>query len=456
SRSGKRNFRKWNLNYTRIFSTRLPVSSKAHSVRLSNNSPLLWRPYTQEKTASPAVRIKSAKGPYLYAENGQRIIDGISSWWLITHGHCMPEIVDAIQGQAATLDQVTFADFTHEPAEQLAELLIEITPPELTKVFLSDNGSTAVEVALKIALQSCAQSGQTRRKQFVAFERAYHGDTVGAMSVSGSSAYNRPYQRTLFDVIRCKHPTRSDAPIEEWVKDFENVMAREHRTVAGVIVEPLVQGAGGFIVWPEMAMTRIADLCRHYEVNLIFDEVMTGFGRTGRLFAMDRLSVTPDILCLSKGLTGGSLPLAATLVTRKIYDSFFSSEKSRMLFHGHSFTGNPISCAAAVANIRLFAKGNMRRKWEEIQTINIDQIKVLGSKVPLSDARVCGTIAAFEFDSKEKDYLAIDQTQLASEALSEGLFIRPMGTTFYLMLPYRVSAETQRTAWEILLKVLVN
>lgn len=432
----------------------LGVKSQDVVSLMSNTS--IWRPYTQEKTSFPSVALSRAEGAYLYTKSGQKIFDGISSWWLTTHGHCQPEIVEAIQRQSAKLDQVTFANFTHEAAEELAELLLKITPSHLSRVFFSDNGSTAVEVALKMALQSCAQVGNPQKTRFIAFEGAYHGDTVGAMSVSGSSAYNRPYQKTLFDVTRAKHPTLSTAPFQEWITEFEKLISSEHENIAGVIIEPLVQGAGGMIMWPEEAVQKISTLCHTYGVILIFDEVMTGFGRTGQMFALDRLNVAPDLLCLSKGLTGGSLPLAATLVSQKIFDAFYSDDKSQMLFHGHSFTGNPISCAAAVANIKLFLDKSIFRNLIEIENIQKSELGKFANRFPISDGRVCGTIAAFEFGLEKKTYLKIDYANLTRAAFSKGLFIRPLGSTIYLMPTYCAKSNDIMQAWDILAQILPN
>lgn len=414
-----------------------------------SNRPI-WRPYTQEKTAAPPIEIAKAEGAHLYAKSGQKIFDGISSWWLITHGHCHPEIVEAVQKQAAKLDQVTFANFTHEPAEELAELLIKITPSELTRVFFTDNGSTAVEAALKMALQACAQTGYPEKQKFLAFEGAYHGDTVGAMSVSGESPFNKPYKKTLFEVLRAKQPTLSRASVEEYTSNFETLIEKHHSSLAGVIVEPLIQGAGGMIVWPDEAVKRIADLCRKYNVYLIFDEVMTGFGRTGKLFAMDRLSVTPDLVCLSKGLTGGTLPLAVTIVREEIYRAFLAEDKSRMLFHGHSFTGNPISCAAAVANLKLFRTPNVLKNLERIEKVHIKNCKEVSKMIPLVDIRFCGTMAAIEIDIRIKGYLSDLSSRISQRALENGLFVRPLGNVVYLLPTYCSSDSDLNNAWHVL------
>jgi adenosylmethionine---8-amino-7-oxononanoate aminotransferase len=407
----------------------------------------IWRPYTQEASAPPPLALERAEGAYLFDRQGRRIFDGISSWWLITHGHCHPEIVEAVQRQAGRLDQVTFANFTHEPAEELAEQLIRVTPPELTRVFFSDNGSTAVEVALKMALQASLQRGQPERQKFLAFAGAYHGDTVGAMSVSGASPFNRPYQKNLFEVIRAKHPLASGMAAEEYTRDFELLLEENHRSLAGVIVEPIVQGAGGMIVWPELAVRRIAELCRKFGVFLIFDEVMTGFGRTGTLFAMDRLGTTPDLVCLSKGLTGGTLPLAVTLAREEIYQAFLAEDKSRMLFHGHSFTGNPLACAAALASLRIFQRAATLEAVQGFGKIHQQGFSSLARKLPVSGFRSCGTIAAFEC-GEGLGYLSGKLGGLTQAALAQGLFVRPLGPTVYLMPAYCSREQELLEVWE--------
>lgn len=419
---------------------------------LSTERPL-WRPYTQEQAAPPPIELERAQGAYLYDRAGRRYFDGISSWWLITHGHCHPEIVAAVQKQAARLDQVTFANFTHAPAEELAELLREVLPPELTRIFLTDNGSTAVEAALKMAIQACAQRGQPARRKFLAFAGAYHGDTVGAMSVSGASVFNRPYRPVLFEVIRAAHPTLSTAPVEEFTADFRRLLEEHGDTLAGVILEPLVQGAGGMIIWPDEAVREIARLCRARGIYLIFDEVMTGFGRTGPLFAMDRLGITPDLVCLSKGLTGGTLPLAVTAVREEIYASFLSPDRNQMFFHGHSFTGNPIACAAAVASLRIFRTPEARAQRLALESAQREALTRVRAQLPLLDARACGTIAAIEIDADEPDYGNAQTARLMERALAEGIFIRPLGNVIYLMPPYCTPPETIHWAWDALVRL---
>jgi adenosylmethionine-8-amino-7-oxononanoate aminotransferase len=419
-----------------------------------NPERIIWRPYTQEGLASPPLKIDRAEGAYLYTSDGQKIFDGISSWWVITHGHCHPRIVEAIQRQASRIDQIIFANFSHEPAEELSERLIGCTPPKLSRVFFTDNGSTAVESALKMALQAWEQRGFPRKKKFLAFAKAYHGDTVGAMSVSGDSLFTRPYKSTLFEILRAKQPETPTPKADECLSDFERILAEQHETIAGVIVEPLLQAAGGMIMWPKEALQKMATLCDQYGVLLIFDEVMTGFGRTGSLFAMDQIGVVPDLVCLSKGITGGVLPLAVTLVAEDIYRAFLSSDKTKMFFHGHSFTGNPIACAAAVANLHIFSEENICGRVEGIRSINAKQMSKLATKFPILNPRTCGVVSAFEIGNEGQGYKSEISERITRAGLELGLFIRPLGDTVYLLPPYCSSEADLAFAWEKIEQIL--
>lgn len=416
----------------------------------------IWRPYTQERTASPPIELERAEGSYLYTKSGKRIFDGISSWWLITHGHCHPVIAEAIRQQAARMDQIIFANFTHAPAEELAENILKLVPKELTRVFFTDNGSTAVESALKMALQATEQSGYPKKNKFIAFSSAYHGDTVGAMSVSGASYFNRPYRKTLFEILRAEHPTSSTASPEEFTRHFTKLVEAHHEEVAGVIIEPLLQGAGGMVVWPEAAVKQLTQIARAHNIYVIFDEVMTGFGRTGSLFALERVGISPDILCLSKGLTGGSLPLALTLCREEIFQAFYSDDKKRMFFHGHSFTGNPISCAAALANLKLFTKPETMEKIRALENTQRKALERLAEKVSISDPRVCGTVGAFELPNAGGGYINPVAGQITEEALKEGVFLRPLGGTIYLMPPFSTSPDELLWAWSVIEKIIAR
>lgn len=414
----------------------------------------IWRPYTQERIAPLPIAIDRAEGSYLYTKEGRKIFDGISSWWVITHGHCHPRIVEAIRRQAGRIDQVIFANFSHDPAEELGERLIRCAPAKLRRVFFTDNGSTAVESALKMALQACAQRGFPLKKKFVAFSKAYHGDTVGAMSVSADSVFTQPYNSTLFQVLRAGQPDSHSASVQDYIADFERILEREYEIIAGVIVEPILQAAGGMIVWPKEAIRKIGALCERFGVFLIFDEVMTGFGRTGSLFAMDQLGVVPDLLCLSKGITGGALPLAVTLASEEIYEAFLSGEKLKMFFHGHSFTGNPIACAAAVANLDIFSEEDVSEKVENLRAVNERALRSLAVRFPISNPRSCGVVAAFEVQTPIHGYKSEVSERFTRAALEFGLFIRPLGNTIYLLPPYGSTEGDLEFAWETIGRVL--
>ncbi|MDR1989509.1 MAG: adenosylmethionine--8-amino-7-oxononanoate transaminase, partial [Acidobacteriaceae bacterium] len=322
----------------------------------------VWHPYTQMQTRPAPVPIVRGEGVYLYTEDGRRLLDGTSSWWVNIHGHAHPALTAALTAQAATLEHVVFANCTHHPAVDLAERLVDVLPRGLTRVFYSDNGSTAVEVALKMAMQYWTNRGERDRRTFITLHHAYHGDTVGAMSASEDSRFTRPFQPLLFDVARVASPycyrcplglERRDCGIN-CLQSLEQALRAGARRVAAVLVEPMLQGAGGMIVWPAEYLAGVRRLCDEYGVLMIADEVLTGFGRTGRMFACEHADVSPDIICLSKALTGGYMPLGATVASDAVYESFLSEDRARTFFHGHSFTANPLACAVALASLQLF------------------------------------------------------------------------------------------------------
>lgn len=413
-----------------------------------NSSPV-WHPFTQMKKAGPFPVVASASADRLTLANGESLIDAISSWWVITHGHCNPDIMAAIAAQTQVLDQVIFAGFTHPGAEQLARSLVELTPDPLNRVFFSDDGSTSVEVALKMALQACAQRGETQRDSFLAFASAYHGDTVGAMSVGGEGIFTQAYKHMMFRVIRAQHPTHSKASVEAYTADFHRKMDQHGDRLAGVIIEPLIQGAGGMVMWPEVAVREMVSRCQETGIPVIFDEVMTGFGRTGELFAMERLGITPDLVCLSKGLTGGTLPLAITMASDEIYNAFLSDDRRHTFFHGHSFTANAISCAAANANIELLRKTDMKATWNRISALHQERLANLKDADLLEDRRCLGTIGAVELKAPEGGYLAPIGPQMYQHALSRGVLLRPLGNVLYVLPPYCCSDETLHRIWDV-------
>ena len=411
----------------------------------------IWLPFTQMALKTPVLQAKRAKKTRIYLKNGQSVIDAISSWWVITLGHLEPAIVKAVQKQAGIMDQVLFANFLHTPALNLAKEIKTILPRQLKYLFFSDNGSTSVESALKMALQSFKQKEKnTKRKYFLSFTNSYHGDTAGVMSVSGRGMFTKPYKEMLFPVIRVKQGVRSTDPPALWLKDFEKKLNKYHSQCAGLIIEPLVQGAGGMIMWPKEVLKEIIYQARKKGLYIIFDEVMTGFGRTGSLFAFEQLGVTPDLLCLSKGLTGGFLPLGLTIATKEIYKTFLSSQKEKMFFHGHSFTGNPLSCSAALANIQTLKKKSLKKDWIRIENFHRKKIEKFKNHKKVLDARVCGTISALEVKQDRQGYDSKFSEKFTARAFKRGVFLRPLGNIIYILPPYCISSQELEQVWSVI------
>jgi adenosylmethionine-8-amino-7-oxononanoate aminotransferase len=393
----------------------------------------LWHPYTQHGVTPAPIPVTRAEGAYLYDAEGRGILDAISSWWVTLHGHAQPEIAEAIAEQARTLEQVIFAGFTHEPAARLAAELLDVLPEGLERVFLSDNGSTAVEVALKMALQLWSNRGQ-RRPLIAALENAYHGDTFGAMSVSGRGVFTEPFRHHLWEVAHLPAPTEGDT-----VGALERLLDERAGEVAALIVEPLLMGAGGMRVWDEEVLAALRTRTREAGVLLIADEVLTGFGRTGPLFACGRAAVRPDIICLSKGITGGFLPLGATAATGEVWEAFLSEDRRRTLFHGHSYTANPLACAAARASLRML-DGESERRRAAIETAHRAGLSRLRSHPRVRNPRVLGTVAALDLVAEE-GYLSPIGQELAAFALEQGILLRPLGNVVYLLPPYCITPE---------------
>ena len=387
---------------------------------------VLWHPYTQHGIEDDPIVVRSARGATLTLADGREVIDAISSWWTSLHGHGRPEIVEAMRSQAETLDHVLFAGATHEPAVQLAEQLVRHTPRGLSRVFFSDDGSTAVEVALKIALQSHAQRGQPARKVFVALDGGYHGDTFGAMAVGDPDPFFRVFESLLFRVERVP------ADAQRMAAMLEQLGA----TAAGVIVEPLVQGACGMKMHGPEFLREVRRLCNEHSIPLIADEVMTGFGRTGKLFACEHAGITPDLMCLAKGLTGGVYPLSATLTTEAMFEAFLASDRSQALFHGHSFTANPIGCAVALASLDIALREDVPARLDWIgATIERELRSRLPRGAPLHDLRRTGGIVAFDLATSSAGYLALDPRPLRAKALELGVLLRPLGNVVYALPP---------------------
>ena len=382
------------------------------------------------------TKVVRAEGAWLEAADGSRIFDGVSSWWVVTHGHNYPPIVSAIQRQAGILDQVIFAGFTHEPAEVVARGLIAMAPAGLARVFFSDSGSTSVEVALKMALGYFRHRGEPRSR-IVALEHAYHGDTIGTMSAGERGVFNAPYEPLLFHVERVPFPARGGE--QRTIDAFEAICKSE--PPAALLLEPLILGAGGMLVYAAGVLAKLKRICENYGVLFIADEVMTGFGRTGTLFACEQAGISPDIMCVAKGLTGGVIPLAATLCKREIFEAHLSPDRSRMFFHSSSYTANPIACAAAAANLDVWAREPVRKRIAALAQAQAARLEPFKADARFSNVRQAGTIAALDLNVADAGYLAGVGTKLYSFFTGRGLLLRPLGNTIYVMPPYCTTPE---------------
>jgi adenosylmethionine---8-amino-7-oxononanoate aminotransferase len=398
---------------------------------MRKSSSPIWHPFTQHAVQPDPPLIRRGEGAWLETAEGERIFDAISSWWVVTHGHRHPHVMQAIKDQADRLDQVIFAGFTHEPAEKLARRLIEITPAALEYVFFSDSGSTSVEVALKMALGFWRHRGE-KRAGILALEGAYHGDTVGGMSVGERGVFNAPYDPLLFDVARLPFPALGR---EEATLQALNAACGKGG-VAALIVEPLILGAGGMLIYAPEVLLEMKRICEAHGVLFIADEVMTGWGRTGTLFACEQAGVTPDIACYSKGLTGGSLPLAVTVCRADIFDAHYSTDRSRTFFHSSSYTANPIACAAALANLEIWQNEPVLERVAAVAHLHAKGLDRFREDRRFANVRQIGSIAALDIASSETGYMAAIGPQLYQGFLSRHLLVRPLGNTIYIMPPY--------------------
>lgn len=409
---------------------------------MSETSPV-WHPFTQHGLEADFPEVVSAAGAYLTTKDGRRVFDAISSWWVITHGHCHPKIVTAIQDQAARLDQVIFAGLTHEPAEAVARGLLDLLPQGLSRVFFSDSGSTSVEVAFKLALGYWRNKGEARSR-ILALEHAYHGDTIGTMSAGERGVFNATYAPLLFEVGRIPFPSPDKAQLA--LDTLEAECKSGH--VAALVVEPLVLGAGGMLLYSAETLARMHAICREHGVLFIADEVMTGFGRTGTLLASEQAGITPDILCLAKGLTGGAVPLAVTVASEAVFKAHCFKDRARMFFHSSSFTANPISCAAAVASLEIWKSEDAIGRVRDLATAQAAAIERFKTDRRFSDIRQIGTITAMEIAAFPSGYLAKSMLPMRDACLKRGALVRPLGSTVYVMPPYCTTAEDLALAYD--------
>lgn len=413
----------------------------------------IWHPFTQMHTAAPPIGMVRGKGTLLWDEQGNSYLDAISSWWVTIHGHAHPYIAERITEQLHTLEHCLLAGCTHPPAVALAQRILAHLPTGIEKVFFSDNGSTAVEVALKMAIQYWSNRGSARRT-ILAFEHAYHGDTFGAMSAGARSAFSSHFAPYLFDVQHVPVPVQGNEDnclraLEEHLRSGD---------VAAFIYEPLVLGAGGMLMYSPDVLERILALCKRYDVLAIADEVMTGFGRTGAMFASAHCTLAPDIMCLSKGLTGGTLPMALTVCTGELYNAFLSDDAMKTFFHGHSFTGNPIGCAAALASLDLLERDET---WHNIRTIEREHTafaKTLRSYACVQHIRQTGTLLAFDvvLSPEKTGYFNTIRAHLYDFFLANGVLLRPLGNVVYLMPPYCTTVEQLTAIYSVIATALGN
>lgn len=411
----------------------------------------VWHPFTQHALQGEVPLVTRGEGAWLHTRDGKRILDGISSWWVVTHGHCHPHIVAAIQGQAQQLDQVIFAGHTHEPAEELARRLVQVAPGQ-SRVFFSDSGSTAVEVALKMALGYWKHSttGKAKaRSRIIALEHAYHGDTIGTMSAGERGVFNAAYEPMLFDVARIPAPLAGQ---EQACLDALEAAARDP-AAAALIVEPLVLGAGGMLMYSPEMLRNMKAVCERHGVLFIADEVMTGWGRTSTLFACEQAGVVPDILCTAKGITGGSLPLAATLCREPIFQAHYSTDRRKTFFHSSSYTANPIACAAAVANLEVWEREPVRERLATIANHHSRRLEMLRNNARFGALRQSGTIAAMDLQVRDAGYLSDIGPRLYRQFAERGILLRPLGNTIYILPPYCITGAELDLVYDAITEV---
>ncbi len=417
----------------------------------------LWHPFTQMKDwqAEEVLVIEKGEGCYLIDMEGRRYLDGVSSLWCNVHGHRVKELDRAIGKQLKKISHTTFLGLTHPTAIELAEKLIAIAPKGLTRVFCSDSGSEAVEIALKMAFQYWAQKGRPEKKRFARLVNAYHGDTIGSVSVGGIDLFHQIYKPLLFDTFAIPSPYRyrwgaesdPEKVKKEALEAVEKILREHHEEIAAFVMEPLMQGAAGMIDQPEGYISRARELTRKYNTLLIFDEVATGFGRTGKMFAADHESITPDIMAVAKGITGGYLPLAATLATEEVYGAFLGRyEEFKTFFHGHTYTANPLACAVAIANLELFKKQKTLEKLQPKVRLLKKRLEDFHKLSCVGDIRQCGAMVGIELvrDKRTRETFAPKEkvgVRVIEHARKKGAILRPLGSVIVLMPPLAMTEK---------------
>lgn len=413
---------------------------------MADKSPV-WHPFTQHRLADPEISIARANGAYLYTHEGRAILDAISSWWVNIHGHGHKDIANAIAEQALRLEQVIFAGFTHEPAELLARELLKGAPGDPGHVFFSDSGSTAVEVAIKMAVGCWYNRGKPRHR-IIALEHGYHGDMFGTMSVGQRGAFNTAYEPMLFDVATLPFPIPGDE--QKTLDALLKLLKAEPGAFAALIVEPLVLAAGGMKMYPASFLSDMAAICKKHDVFVIADEVLTGFGRTGTMFACEQAKIAPDLLCLSKGITGGFLPMGATLATDEIYDAFYSAERTKTFFHSSSYTGNAVACAAANANLKIFDQEPVLERIGDIAVHHAVRLKKFEDHNLIADIRQTGTIAALELCASDSGYFSEIGKKLEKFYLENDILLRPLGNVVYVLPPYCTTKDELDRIYDVI------
>ena len=422
----------------------------------------IWHPFTHSRLDLPPLQVERAEGVYLYTRDGGKILDAISSWWVNLHGHANPRIAAAITEQARKLEHVILAGFTHEAAEELVRRLRKWIAPELTHLFFSDDGSTAVEVALKMAVQHFSNQERGEKREIAALEHGYHGDTAGAMSVSYDSPFTEPFAGMRYPVhrvhaaycYRCPVGLKRETCQIECAQQLETLLAERGEKIAAVIVEPILQGAGGMIVHPVEFLQKVRALCTKHDVLLIADEVLTGFGRTGKMFACDLAGVTPDLMCLSKGITGGFLPMGVTLCTDRVEAAFGSEDRRHTFYHGHSYTGNALACAAANASLQIFDDEPVFDRIATIARIHSERLQGLREFSVVGDTRQIGTIGALELRAEDAGYLSAMRPKLYQFFLERGVLLRPLRNVVYVLPPYVIEPEELHQVYDVIVEAV--